>query len=154
MTTATKNIMNCDVILTFDKLYDNDKQAYLNFDIEIEQADTDLCNFISAKLFKEIAKYFECKQFVFEKEWLATVSTSCDWEVYKQVTGNNDLTELDNGKWGFAECASHKLISDTLTYKIKYEYGFGTHTDSSWFWDNIDNGKGNTAYVKYLLANS
>ena len=70
-----KNKMNCDVILTFDKMYDDEKQARFNFDIEIKETDTDLRNFIVNQLFRQIAKKFEAKRFVNEKEWLAIVST-------------------------------------------------------------------------------
>ena len=154
MTATLKNKMNCDVILTFDKLYDDEKQAHFNFDIEVKKTDTDLRQFIATKLFKQIAKKFESKRFVNEKEWLAIVSTCCDWSVYKRVTGNDDLTELDGGKWNFSECDAHKLKSTTLTHELKHKYCFGTYTDSSWFWDNIETDKGNWAYIEYLHANS
>ena len=154
MTATTKNKMNCDVILTFDKMYDDEKQAHFNFEIEVKETDTDLHKFISKKLFKKIAEKFKAKRFVNEKEWLATVSTCCDWDVYERVTGNNDLTELRDGKWNFTECDMHKLNSSTLTYELKHKYCFGTYTDSSWFWDNVETSNGNYAYIKYIFANS
>ena len=154
MTTTMKNKMNCDVILTFDKMYDDETQAHFNFEIEVDETDTDLRKFITNKLFKKIAEKFKAKRFINEKEWLAIVSTCCDWDVYERVTGNNDLTELGNGKWNFAECDKRKLNSTALTYELKHKYCFGTYTDSSWFWDNIeDASKGNWAYIEYLYAN-
>jgi len=153
-TNTHNNIMNCDVILTFDKMYDDETQAHLNFEIEVQETDTDLRKFIINKLFKKIAEKFKVKRFVNEKEWLATVSTCCDWHVYECVTGNDDLTELGIGKWNFAECDKHKLNSTTLTYELKHKYCFGTYTDNSWLWDNIESDKGNWAYIEYLCVNS
>jgi hypothetical protein len=156
MTATMKNKMNCDVILTFDKMYDDEKQARFNFDIEVKETDTDLRNFIVNQLFRQIAKKFEAKRFVNEKEWLAIVSTCCDWDVYKRVTGNNDSTELRNGKWNFAECNKRKLHSASTAYELKRKYCFGTYTDNSWFCDNVDNDSAtaNGAYLEYLCENS
>ena len=80
-------------------------------------------------------------------------------EQYEQTYLNDDRksfkkTELGNGKWNFAECDKRKLNRTALTYELKHKYCFGTYTDSSWFWDNIeDASKGNWAYIEHLYAN-
>ena len=63
-TNTHNNIMNCDVILTFDKMYDDETQAHLNFEIEVHETDTDLRKFIINKLFKKIAEKFKVKRIV------------------------------------------------------------------------------------------
>lgn len=151
-----KNIkMYGDVILTFDKLYDDETQDGFEFHIEVSETDGDVRKFVTDKIMKEVANFIEDNGY--EKEWLARFSTCCNWDDYLDVTGNTDLTELGNemnfGKFNFAECEQAKLDESSLSYAIKQKYGFGKNTDSSWFWENR-NGNGNDAYIKYLFANS
>jgi hypothetical protein len=155
-TNTHNNIMNCDVILTFDKMYDDETQAHLNFEIEVEAGDTNLREFVVNKLFLVVAEWFMSNEMGHKTDWLSIVSTSCDWGVYERVTGNYDKTERGSGKWNFAECDKYKLESKTLAYELKYKYCFGTYTDNSWFWDNIDqdSAKTNDAYLEYLCGNS
>lgn len=147
--------MNCDVILTFDKIYYGGTQAFINFDLSVTEHDANLRHFISRRLFARIARQFAAKNFVYEKKWLATVSTCCDWSVYRKITGNARLIELGNGKWNFTECNKWVLISGSLTHEIKNKYGFGTSTDSSWFWNNQDDIKeANFRHFEYICRNS
>lgn len=151
-----KEKMNCDIILTFDKMYDGEKQALMNFDIDVSETDNDLRNFIVNKLFKVVDKKLKSKNSPFEKEWLSNVSTCCDWSVYKRITGNNDLSELCNGKWRFDECDEWKLNNSTSDYELKQKYHFGKNTNNSWYWGNIGKGHDHTTldYLIYLHKNS
>ena len=146
--------MKCNVICTFDKFdEDYEKQVFYDFFVLIEKGDKNLEEFITNVLFRKIAE--EVKKDKRGVEWLATVSTSCDWYTYSKMTKNDDLTELGNGKWDFAECSSYKLTEGSLGWKLKQKYGFGTKCDCSWFWENAnDRQKSLDAYLCYLLNNS
>ena len=63
MTKVIKEKMNCDIILTFDKIYGGETQAFLNFDLEVRDSDTDLNEFILEKLFKMIDRKISSKNF-------------------------------------------------------------------------------------------
>lgn len=146
--------MKCSVICTFDKLDEyGEKQEFLNIEVAITEEDKDLDSFIQNKLFKEIAKAIQKDRR--GVEWLASISTNCDWDVYKKITNNTDLTELGNGKWGFAECSKMELRVGSFSWLLKQKYGFGTKCDSSWLWDNEnDRDKSMNAFLSYLHKNS
>ena len=146
--------MKCNVICTFDKFdEDYEKQVFYDFNLLVVKEDKNLEEFITNQLFKKIAE--EVKKDKRGVEWLATVSTSCWWGTYSKMTKNYDLTEVGNGKWGFAECSKMELKEGSLSWKLKQKYGFGTKCDSSWLWDNEnDSEKSMSAFLTYLHKNS
>lgn len=153
-TNETLKKMKCSVICTFDKFdKDGETQEFLNIEVAITEEDKDLDSFIKNKLFKEIAKAIQ--KVKRDVEWLASISTCCDWDVYEKITKNTDLTELGNGKWNFTECSKMKLRVGNFSWLMKQKYGFGTKCDSSWLWDNRnDRNKSIDAFLLYVHKNS
>lgn len=153
--TKKKNEMYGDVILTFDKLYDDETEIGFEFHIEVSETDGDIRKFVTDKIMKEVANFIEDNGY--EKKWLSRIATYCEWGKYQEITGNTDLTELGNvfdfEKFNFAECEAVPLDESSLSYAIKQKYGFGKNTDCSWFWENRSRTSW-VAYSKYLLANS
>jgi hypothetical protein len=121
---ATVGNMNIDVILSFNSInQDGESQEWFNFDIEITDSCEEAVSFFNDYVFEIISEAISDLDRDPADLW--KISTSSNWNLYKQITGKESLADLGhNCKWVFDE----DLVDlDDWEIELRDRFGFGSN---------------------------
>ena len=119
--TKTKT-MNVDVILTFATINKHgDSQEWFNFDLPISADSPDAATLFDECLFDVVMQV--CDECDHDPADLWKISTSSQWDVYEEITGNPPLPARgDPCVWAFGPAF---MPYGDWTRELEERYGFG-----------------------------